>query len=59
MILIYAGLAITTLVMLIGVVLMSFNKKLSDKFGNKFMNLRVISQAITIALIMILYYFKH
>ncbi len=59
MTLIYIGLAITMLIMLIGVVVMSVSKKLSDKFGNRFMNLRVIAQAVTILLMFIVYYYKH
>ena len=59
MTLIYVGLVITMLIMLIGVLLMSVSEKLSDKFGNRFMNLRVIAQAVTIFLMFIIYHYKH
>jgi hypothetical protein len=58
MIIVFIGLLITTLVLLIGIVLMSISPELSNKYANKLMTLRVLAQAITIFSLMILYYLK-
>lgn len=50
--LIFAALAATFLVVLIGIITMGRGNEFNQKYGNKLMRLRIVMQAVTLILIM-------
>jgi len=51
-------LGITTLVLIVGVVIMMFGNKLNVKYSTKLMSMRVVAQALTVIAFAALYYFQ-
>lgn len=51
----YIFATLTTLILLLGVLSMAFGGKINKKYGNKLMSLRVLSQAIAIFALFVLY----
>lgn len=50
--------AVTVLALIIGLVLMAVGGKIDRKYSNKLMVLRVVSQALAVIGIMLVYYLK-
>lgn len=50
--------AVTVLALIVGLVVMVFGGKIDRKYSNKLMVLRVVSQALAIIGIMLVYYLK-
>ncbi len=58
MIYLYSASLITALALILGIILMAVGGKYNDKYSNKLMTLRVVSQALVIALLALAYYSK-
>lgn len=50
------AIAITTVILLTGLVVMAIGGRLDDKYSSRLMSLRVVFQAIAIVLVALVYY---
>lgn len=60
MVLVLIIMCITLMALIVGVIFMSIGGKLNQKYSNKLMVIRVVAQALAVALLLVFsFFFKH